>query len=306
MKRLFPLLLLLNSLSLFSQQVIPLYPGAIPNSKLAENLEELTKDNKGYPIIRNISIPTLSIFLPSKKTANGTAVIICPGGGYWVNAIKHEGTDVAKEFVKKGVAAFVLKYRIPDDRTMLNTSIGPLQDAEQAMEIVRGHAQQWNIDTARVGIMGFSAGAHLASTLGTHYRTNVLPGQLQHSSRPDFMILAYPVITTDSVVNNKGLAAKLLGAHADSNLLNAFSNEKKVDNETPPVFLMQSTDDELSVKNSVLFYEALIANKVPVEMHLFQNGGHGYGMNNATNRIKWMDLCFSWMESNGWLKKNSN
>jgi acetyl esterase/lipase len=287
-----------------AQRSIPLYEEAIPNSKPFENLEKTTKDDWGNVIIRDISIPTLTIFLPPKKIANGTAVIICPGGGYWINAIRHEGTDVAREFVKKGVAAFVLKYRIPDERWMINTSIGPLQDAERAMVIVRSHAKEWDIDTARIGVMGFSAGGHLASTLGTHYEDVVIEDPANISLRPGFMMLVYPMITGDTAINSKGLIQKLLGKNADAELIKAYSNETRVTPATPPTMLIQSTDDNLSVRNSLLFYEALLKNKVKAEMHLYQGGGHGYGMINKTTKDKWMERCFNWMEANGWLKKN--
>jgi len=303
MKYFLALLFMVSTDTLFSQQVLLLYTGEIPNSKGAKNIEKRTTDGQGRAIISNISIPTLSVFLPAKSIANGTAVIICPGGGYWVNAITHEGTDVAKEFVKKGVAAFVLKYRIPDENTMHNTGIGPLQDAQQAMILVRSGAKKWNIDTSKVGVLGFSAGGHLAATLGTHYNQAVLPAA-PFSLRPAFMILAYPVITGDTLVNNKGLLGKLLGANAAPDLIKAYSLETRVTPETPPTFLIQSTDDNLSVKNSLLFYSALLQHKVPVEMHLYQRGGHGYGLNNSTTKDKWIDRCFAWMQGNGWLRKS--
>src|SRR5258708_11004281 len=226
MKQQFPFFIfgLIMNFSLQAQKLIPLYEGVIPNSKPFENLEKTTKDDWGHVIIRDISIPTLTIFLPPQKIANGTAVIIFPGGGYWINSIKHEGTDVAQEFVKKGVAAFVLKYRIPDERWMPNTSIGPLQDAERAMFIVRSHAKEWGIDTGRVGVMGFSAGGHLASTLGTHYEDVMIEKSATISLRPNFMILVYPMITGDTVINNNGLIQRLLGKNADVDLIKAYSN----------------------------------------------------------------------------------
>jgi acetyl esterase/lipase len=307
MKKIVSLLLLLSGfLFSYSQQVVPLYKDSIPNSKPAANLEKTTVEKNGVVIVRDISIPALSIFLPPKNIANGTAVIICPGGGYWVNAIKHEGIDIANEFVKKGVAAFVLKYRIPDERTMVNTGIGPLQDIEQAMLFVRSHTKEWNIDTNRIGVMGFSAGGHLASTLGTHYKNIVIANPDNISLRPDFMILVYPVITTDTLINKRPLFEKLLGKGANEILMQEYSNEKRVTSETPPAFITQATDDEYSVRNSVVFYEALIKNKVKAELHLYQGGGHGYGLNNKTTKDKWMERCLNWMAGNGWLRKNSN
>ena len=287
----------------FGQQTMLLYNGAIPNSKIAANEEETSTDKGGNVIISKISIPTLTIFLPPAGTANGTAVIICPGGGYYVNAFKHEGTDVAKKFNEQGVAAFVLKYRIPDERTMVNTSIGPLQDVQQAMIIVRSHAKEWHIDLNKTGVMGFSAGGHLASTLGTHFKNVLVANPLNLSVKPDFMILAYPLISTDTAINKKGSLDKLTGKNAGMELINGFSNETQVTSATPPTFLVQATNDDLSVINSIVFYQALLKNKVPAEMHLYQAGGHGYGMNNKTTKDKWMERCINWMDANGWLKK---
>lgn len=288
--------------ALHSQRVIPLYDGTIPNSKPAPDEEKASKDANGFVIVSKISKPTLTIFLPAREKANGTAVIIFPGGGYYVNAIKHEGTDIAELFAKAGIAAFVLKYRIPDEAYMENKSIGPLQDAQRSMIIVRSHAKEWNIDTNKVGIMGFSAGGHLAATLGTHFK-NILVDNPKHISvRPSFMILGYPATTTDTTINKQGLSDKLLGKNASAELLTNFSAEKQVSNETPPCFIMQSSDDPLPVNNSIVFYQALVKNKVPAEMHLYQGGGHGYGLNNKTTKDKWIERCLNWMDANGWLK----
>jgi acetyl esterase/lipase len=300
-KLLLPVVMVILFASVHAQEIMPLYASVIPNSKPAEN-QEKSEIKDGVLIVSKISIPTLTIFLPPPSTANGTAVIICPGGGYYVAAMAHEGTDVAKLFTSMGIAAFVLKYRIPEERTMVNTAIGPLQDAQQAMIIVRSNAKKWNINTSRIGIMGFSAGGHLASTLGTHYK-NVLvnnPGNI--SVYPNFMILVYPFITGDTLVNKKGSMEKLLGKNAPQELIDSYSNEKQVTPETAPTFITQSTDDGL-IMNSVVFYQALVKNKVPAEMHLYQNGGHGYGMNNKTTSDKWIDRCLAWMDTNGWLKK---
>ncbi len=286
----------------YAQQVIPLYPGAIPNSKPASNEETVGADKEGRVIISKISIPTLTIFLPDADKANGTAVIICPGGGYWVNAYKHEGTDVAKRFNEMGVAAFVLKYRLPSDRIMETTSIGPLQDAQQAMILVRSNAKEWHIDVNKVGILGFSAGGHLASTLATHFKNVLVANPLKLSVRPDFLILGYPQITADTTISRKGSMDNLLGKNASAELLTSFSNETQVTAETPPTFIVQATNDGL-IRNSLAFYQALIKNKVPAEMHLYQGGGHGFGLNNTTTKDDWMERCKNWMDANGWLNR---
>lgn len=290
----------LNTISM-AQQTIPLYPGTIPNSKIATD-EEVSEQKDGITIVSKISKPTLSIFLPPKKKANGTAVIIFPGGGYWVNAISHEGTDVARKFNEMGVAAFVLKYRIPSDATMENREIGPLQDAQQAIKVVRQRAAEWRVDPNRIGIMGFSAGGHLASTAGTHFAKPVIPDGGGVSLRPDFMILIYPVISFQDSVGHLGSREQLIGKNPSLEKKNYYSNELQVTPQTPPAFLVHATDDDVvKVKNSVLFYLSLVKNKVPAELHLYQKGGHGFGMNNKTTQDRWMERCKNWMRSNGWL-----
>jgi acetyl esterase/lipase len=284
------------------QEIMPLYASVVPNSKPAEN-QEKSEIEDGILRVSKISIPTLTLFLPPASTANGTAVIICPGGGYYVAAMAHEGTDVAKMFNTIGVAAFVLKYRMPEERIMVNTAIGPLQDAQQAMILVRSNAKKWNINPGRIGIMGFSAGGHLASTLGTHFKNVLVNNPANISVRPDFMILVYPLITGDTLINKKGSLEKLLGKNAPQELIDSYSNEKQVTVDTAPSFITQSTDDGLSVLNSLVFYQALVKNKIPAELHLYQNGGHGYGMNNKTTGDKWAERCIAWMNANGLLKK---
>ncbi|MDQ2752025.1 MAG: alpha/beta hydrolase, partial [Bacteroidota bacterium] len=169
---LFLLIFLLMKLNVAAQKTMPLYSDSIPNSRMTP--DEETTSNNGVLIISKVSRPTLTAYFPPKEKANGTAVIICPGGGYGVLAAAHEGSDVAKEFAKAGVAAFVLKYRLPDDATMMNKEIGPLQDAQEAIKTVREKDKEWNIDAKQIGIMGFSAGGHLASTAGTHYNKAVI------------------------------------------------------------------------------------------------------------------------------------
>ena len=172
-----------------AQQVIPLYSGKIPNSKISINEEQITANALVDTVTRNVSIPTLTIFLPLKNLSKGSAVIICPGGGYGGLLTKREGTDVARAFAKLGVAAFVLKYRLPDDRIMEDKSIGPLQDALQALKMVRQNAVKWSIDTSKIGIMGFSAGGHLASSAGTHYDAQIIENTENIDLRPSFMVL---------------------------------------------------------------------------------------------------------------------
>ena len=280
---------------------MPLYADSIPNSRMTT--DEETSSNNGVLIISKVSRPTLTAYLPPKERSSGTAVIICPGGGYGVLAAAHEGSDVAKAFVKQGVAAFVLKYRIPDDATMRNKEIGPLQDAQQAMKTVREHAVEWNINPKRIGIMGFSAGGHLASTAGTHYATSVIENKKGTSLRPDFMLLIYPVISFQDSLTHMGSRDNLIGKNPSGEKKNLYSNELQVTDDTPPVFLVHAGDDDVvKVENSIVFYKACLKHSVPVEMHLYQNGGHGFGMHINKSKDLWMERCLNWMTANDWLK----
>jgi acetyl esterase/lipase len=304
-KIIFPLLsFLIMKNTLVAQTVIPLYKDSIPNSKPSRDEETTETTADGILIIGKISRPTLTIYLPPKEKANGAAVIIYPGGGYNINASGHEGADVAKEFVKWGVTGIVVKYRIPNDATMIDRSIGPLQDAQQAIKTVRERAKEWNIDPAKIGIMGFSAGGHLASTAGTHFNNAVIDNKQNTSLRPDFMILVYPVINfNDPSIAHKGSADQLLGKNASAEKLKKYSNEWNVTEKTPPTFLVHASDDDaVKPKNSIVFYEALLQHHVPAELHIYQNSGHGFGMKLKNSPDLWMERCRNWMTANGWMK----
>ncbi len=287
-----------------AQKVIPLYPGSIPNSKPVKDEEKSEMSPEHILIISKVSRPTLTLFPAPNNSSTGCAVLIIPGGGYQIVAAGHEGYDVAREFNKMGVSAFVLKYRIPDDSCMLNKEIGPLQDAQRAIEIVRENAKKWKIDPHKIGIMGFSAGGHLASTEGTHYTKSVLPKKPLVSLRPDFMILVYPVISFGDSIGHIGSRDNLLGKNPSPEKIKYYSNERQVNANTPPAFLVHAKDDDVVVvQNSIDFYDALRANQVPAEIYLYEKGGHGFGMVNETSKVKWMALVKQWMVKNGWLKK---
>lgn len=284
-----------------AQQTIPLYSGSIPNSKPTPNEEQTVVDG-GITRISRITEPNMTLFVPEPGKANGTAVVIFPGGGYWINAIGHEGYDVARKFNEWGVTAFVVKYRIPNDATMLHRDTGPLQDAQQAIHIVRTRAKDWGIDPKRIGIMGFSAGGHLASTAGTHFMKPVLPALKSADLRPDFMMLIYPVISFRDGITHMGSREQLIGTNPSESKIKEYSNELQVTNETPPTFLVHASDDgAVKPDNSVLFYQALIKANVPAELHIYQKGGHGFGMNNLTTSDQWMDRCKNWLVSNNWV-----
>lgn len=297
MKYLFLFCFCLMSSLLFSQTEMPLYEGPIPNSKDVPNVETSEVRDDGILIISKVTVPTLTAYLPSKETATGKAIIICPGGGYWLLAAGHEGHDVAKEFAKRGVAAFVLKYRLPNGLAMEDKSIGPLQDAQRAIQMVRENAAKWNIKPDQIGIMGFSAGGHLASTAGTHFKREVIENPKKTSLRPDFMVLVYPVITFDKEVGHSGSSKNLIGEKPPQGMIDLYSNDKQVTAETPPTYLVHAKDDPVKIENSYLFEAALKQNNVPVSHTYFEKGGHGYGMINPTSEVRWMDDVEKWMKA---------
>lgn len=279
---------------LLAQTEMPLYSGAIPNSKPAPNKESaVTRDN--VTRISKVSIPTLTIYKPAN--ANGMSVIICPGGGYSILAFDKEGTRVAEEMNKWGITAFVLKYRLPDDTTNIDRSIAPLMDAQQAIRLVRSKATEWGLKKDKIGIMGFSAGGHLASTAATHFsRKADAINKDTTSVRPDFTILIYPVISFDSTITHKGSRNNLVGATASAEKIKQFSNELQVTAKTPPSFLVHAGDDAtVPVANSIRYYQACIQYKVPAEMHLYPKGGHGFGMYNKTTTDNWMERLKNWL-----------
>ncbi|MEP6583790.1 MAG: alpha/beta hydrolase [Ginsengibacter sp.] len=281
-----------------AQQTISLYDGNIPNSKPYTTKERWEPQDNGDTIVSLISHPSLSIFLPEKEKATGAAVIICPGGGYWVASIVKEGFAVARQFNEFGIAAFVLKYRIPNDSSMINKSIGPLQDAQRAIQIVRMHAAEWNLDEKKIGIMGFSAGGHLASTAATHFQHNYIDNDNKINLRPDFAIFIYPVISFQDSIAHIGSRTQLIGRWPSRIMRDSFSNELQVTKQTPPTFFVHASDDDaVPVMNSIVYYQALLKYKIPAEVHFYKSGGHGFGMKNPTTSELWMEQCRSWMQS---------
>ncbi len=279
----------------FAQQEIPLYQAKIPNAIEASNLEEKKANDLVDTLTFNVSVPTLSVFLACGGKANVSAVIICPGGGYHVLLTKREGSDIAKAFNKLGISAFVLKYRLPDDRTMKDKSIGPLQDAQQAIKLVRQKAKEWNINPEKIGIMGFSAGGHLASTAGTHFRHPVIEDAEGISLRPDFMLLINPVISFTDSIGHIGSRSNLLGNSPKENQIKFLSNEFHVDPSTPPTILIHSgSDTVVPVANSIVLYQALLRNRIPGEIHIYSKGEHGFLT--APSFDEWFGRCVYWMK----------
>lgn len=292
-------MLLVPVVSAAQVKTIPLYSGEIPNSKKTPAAyKEVNDTASGY--FTNVSIPSLTVYTPPKGTANGTAVIILPGGGYRV--LVDEGEYFAKALTSKGITAFALKYRLPADEIMTDKSIGPLQDAQMAIKLVRMNAKKYNIDTNKIGFLGLSAGGHLASTAATHLNTVLIENNENISLRPDFLILVYPVISfTEAKVT--GTIARLLGPAPTEDALNFFSNEKHVTAGTPPTFLLHAGDDaRVSVQHSLLFYQALLQAKVNAELHILPNGGHAFALEHPTRAGKWFSWCMDWLQDNGFGK----
>ena len=281
-------------------EIIPLWDGNMPNHQKSE--EEEIKESTDILRITKVQDPTLEVFLPAKKSANGKAVIICPGGGYRSLSYDWEGTDVAKWFNSQGVVAFVLKYRLPQSKSILVQHDAPIQDAQRAIRLVRHYADKWHIDKNKIGIMGFSAGGHLASTLGVHFNYNAYEPMDKvdtQSARPDFVMLIYPVITMKAPAVHKGSRNNLLGASPNDELIDFFSTELHINENTPPTFLIHSTDDDVvQVENSLSFYKGLKDAGIFTEMHIYPYGGHGFGLATGKGYLQsWTDRLADWLQN---------
>jgi len=290
-----------------SQTVIPLWPnGQMPNDLKNRSIKEkIEVGSDGVLRISNIVLPTLSAYLPEKP--NGTAVLICPGGGYAIEASGHEGVDVAQWFNSFGVTAFVLKYRLPNDSQWSNKYEVGLQDALKGLQIIRENVAKYKLNPTQIGIMGFSAGGHLASTVCTHWQlAKDLEGFKNLSNieicKPNFAILMYPVISS-GVHKHAGSFVNLLGKNASQEQLDFYSNEKQVSDKTPPTLLVHATDDKgVPVENSMLYYDALRKNNIPASLLIYESGGHGFGLaQKKQGSVKhWPESCKAWLEGMGY------
>ncbi|QXP68188.1 alpha/beta hydrolase [Polaribacter sp. AHE13PA] len=273
----------------------------IPNSK--ETSEEEFIEHGDIVKISKVKKPTLEIYTPSKRNATDKAVIICPGGGYTMLAYDWEGTEIAKWFNSKGITAFVLKYRLPNSKSIKTPNEAPLQDAQRAMRWVRFNADKLGINPNKIGVIGFSAGGHLAATLGTQFHTkNNFKEEPTDtiSARPDFMALIYPVITMKDDYTHKGSRNQLIGKKPTQELIEQYSNELQVTENTPPTFLVHSSNDTaVPVENSLQFYKALNDKKVKVEIHIYPYGGHGFSLaiNKKGYLHTWLDRLEDWLKT---------
>ncbi|MFD1629114.1 alpha/beta hydrolase [Pseudopedobacter beijingensis] len=277
----------------------------VPGAKKSETYKEKTETVINvHPVLwtTSVSVPTLTYFGPELSLKTDAAVIICPGGGYGGLAISHEGYDVAAKFAEMGISAFVLKYRLPSDEIMTDKKNGPLQDAQQAIKYVREHALKYGINPHKIGIMGFSAGGHLASTASTHFRRETIENKNRTSLRPDFSILMYPVITFGDFTH-KGSRENLIGKNAPQELVDLYSNEKQVTAETPVTFIVHSNDDDVvPIENAFDYIKALNKFGVKNEAHIYAVGGHGFGLDSQRIHDNWFDRLLNWMKGNNLLK----
>lgn len=289
--------------STFSQsKIIEVWNGKVPGSIKNPNYKQIV-DSTYYIKLRNISKPTIEVYPAPVDNNSGTAVVVCPGGGYYGVSFISEGIEVAKWLNKLGITAVVLHYRLPNDVIMKDKSIGPLQDGQEAIRIVRRNAKKWGIDPHKIGILGFSAGGHLAATVSTHFNEKVYKPIDSTSARPDFSLLIYPVISMDSTITHVGSRENLLGKHPSQEMVKHFSNELQVTTQTPPTFMVHSMDDGVvPVENSIEYALALKKHNVSCELHLYQSGGHGYDLGRSKNtESTWTESCRKWLETNSFL-----
>jgi acetyl esterase/lipase len=287
--------------------VVPLWPEGPAEGRdwhEAEVMDDRGNAESHDRRYRNITQPDIEVFRAAHP--NGTGVLILPGGGYYYVVIDKEGRNVARWFNSIGVTAFVLKYRLPNTTAHRFGPEIPLRDAQRALRLVRRHARDWEVLPDRIGAIGFSAGGHLASTLGTHFDAGdpqAADPVERASCRPDFLMLGYPVISMADDITHAGSRHELLGTNPPNELVQRFSNELQVTTNTPPVFLFCATDDAVvKVDNSLRFYNAARAAHVPAELHLFEKGGHGFGLR-VNNRAgsSWPPLAESWLRERGLL-----
>lgn len=273
-----------------------LYEDEIPNS-IESDIEETSTGEGTSLFYYNVSVPTLTAFLPPPDTATGTAIIYCPGGGYVLEGYG-QGIILAEEFNRQGIALFILKYRLPSDSIMVDKTIGPLQDAQQAIKIIRERSEEWGIDPTKIGIMGYSAGGHLAATSGVHFDKSYIPNEEDTNLRPDFMILVSSVISMYEDITHQGSRDSLLGENPEDDLVEWFSNETQISEDTPPAWLIHAEDDTtVSVENSILFYEGLVEKEILAELNLYDTGSHNLLWNLSTN--EWMHDLLEWMDGIG-------
>ena len=290
--------ILIATMAFGQNHTLPLWEGT-PPLQTDMNLEEEVRQ-EGIIRIANVQIPTIEVYLPAKQISTGKAVVIFPGGGYGILAYDWEGTDFAKWLNAQGIAGIVVKYRLPISKSLTDPKEVPLMDAQRAVRLVRQNAEAWNIDPAKVGVMGFSAGGHLASTLSTQYDHEVSrPKDAIDalSARPDFSVLVYPVITFQDDAVHGGSRKNLIGENASQVLKDRFSAQLNVTAETPPTFLVHAQDDKgVPIENSLLYYQALHKNGIKASLHIYPSGGHGFAFGLGKGAVEgWREVLLAWI-----------
>jgi len=294
-----------------SAKEIPLWPaGQVPFSagdqaagpERVEDRESTGEENRW---IEGTTVPSLTPHRADPQQASGAAMVVCPGGGYGGLAFDKEGEHVSRWLAERGITAFTLKYRQGGGAHQHPV---PLTDGQRAVRWVRSHAEEYGVQPDHIGVMGFSAGGHLASTIGTHFDDGDPAADdpvERQSSRPDFLVLAYPVISMQKEITHAGSLENLLGKTPDPQLVEKLSNDLQVTDSTPPTFLLHATDDgAVPVENSLRFYRALVAHKVPAELHIYEHGGHGFGMLERNLPVDhWPEVLEAWLRSRGLIKQ---
>ncbi len=292
--------LILSWQTVSAQEFIPLWDkNKMPNSREIKLVDKIENER-----ISQVGIPGMYAFFPSLQENKGAAVVICPGGGYSHLAYIISGTQLAKWFNSMGVSAFVLKYRLPNSPDLKERQIAPLQDAQRALRIVRSNAKKWSIKLDNIGVMGTSAGGHLAATLGTSTEDVSANGDAldKVAFNPNFMILISPVISMRSYAH-AGSRKNLLGENPAKDLIEKYSAELQVKSTTPPTFIVHAFDDKaVSIRNSLMFYEALLDKNVSASIHIFPQGGHAIALrNNPGSTETWTKLCEMWLVEMGFI-----
>ncbi len=280
---------------------MPLFEGRPPGTRMIRE-EEKRYDSTVDSLVSRVTVPTLSVFMPGQIAKGAPAVIIVPGGGYHTLLIEREGRKIARALNEKGIIAFVLKYRLPSSGDFEKREIVPLTDLQQAIYLVRKNAAKWNVNPEAIGVMGFSAGGHLALMGGTHYDTSFITSPPGALIKPDFIVLVNLVVSFSDSTGHRGSRDNLLGKNYTKQTVDFFSGEKNVRKNMPPVFLTHALNDKVvKVENTLNLFNALRNEGVVAEMHIYAKGDHGF-LNNTPPREEWLGSCFYWMKSMGWLK----
>lgn len=290
---------------------IPLWDGIAPGSEGAGAVTEVVEERGDATHhdrkISGVTVPTITVHMPNPDINSGAALVLCPGGGYGGLAIDKEGHDIARYLNTIGVTGIVLKYRLPRPKGFVFDHDVPLHDVARAVRLARFHANEWNLDTNRIGVFGASAGGHLASTLATRFadvKGNPDDPVDQVSARPDFQVLLYPVISFLEKATHGGSRRKLIGEDPNPELVDLYSSELQVTETTPPAFLVSTYDDHVKPENILLYFNALRAAGVPAEIHVYEEGGHGYGIRPTGKPVAtWHHRMRDWMQQRGLLAR---